>query len=82
MVVQGKFTGSYSVQRHGFLYDYVCQLCGTPISETAPELEEPIICHGCFTGTNRIVADGNKRRGELRQLPRSGRKGKPVEEDG
>lgn len=80
--MQGKFTGSYSAERHGFLYGYVCQRCGTPISETSPELEEPILCHGCFTGTNHAVAgNANKRRGVPRKLPWAGRKGKSVEED-
>ena len=82
MTVRGTFTGSYSAERHGFLYNYTCAKCGTRISETALELEEPILCHGCFSGTNHAVTgDANKRRGVPRQLPWSGRKGKPLEED-
>lgn len=48
--VRGRFTGDYSVVRHGFVYEYDCARCRRIFLETCPDIEEPILCAKCFSG--------------------------------
>ncbi len=50
--IDGRYTGEYSQERAGFVYDYDCPCCGSKFTSTAPTLSEPTICHLCYAGKN------------------------------
>jgi len=48
----GEFVGDgYGRDGHyTFVWRYTCSRCGRTFKASAPELSEPVTCHGCFVG--------------------------------
>ena len=73
MSASGTFLGDgYSRDGvYGFIWAFTCERCGRTFRASTPELSAPVVCHGCFTGS-----DPAARRKRDRERKRQQRKAK------
>ncbi len=72
MNIKGKYIKhSTSV---GFVYEYTCERCKHPFRSTAPDVNSPALCHGCFVGNHNERRRTHQRidkRRKAKHLPES-----------